>query len=266
MKPLLLLLVLVVHAFADELVTCQPDPPPASTTVAPGGNTCSEAQEFVQNGRIVATQFPGLPDLIFMQGSSPTATQNGSVWTLTDPGFTPSTPTLAIQRAVQLGLYPNSNFTTVLSGTEVTVSQAISTSVTSIGSFVFASHTTIITTTLTQTKWTLTQPSQAIDVTGQVRLTYTGFVRNRATGIWSTMITVTNIGGTPIPGPIHVLLSNISVGAAVTNYASTSQGNPYLTVTTGSLPSQGSVTASLQFTNPSGGYIAFSTTVLSGAL
>lgn len=102
------------------------------------------------------------------------------------------------------------------------------------------------------------------NVSEQVRVTQTGFVRNRATGIWSTIMTVTNSSGAQISGPVQVVLANLSSGATMVNNTGIRNGSPYITVSAGVLAAAASVEVSIQFTNPSNGFITFTPVIDSG--
>jgi len=102
------------------------------------------------------------------------------------------------------------------------------------------------------------------DVSGQVSLTQTGFGRNRSTGIYSATLTVTNTSAATINGPIEVVFTNISPNATMVNYTGTRNGSPYMAVTPGALAPGASASVTVQFTNPSNGFITYNTTVNSG--
>jgi hypothetical protein len=107
----------------------------------------------------------------------------------------------------------------------------------------------------------------AANVSAQVGVTQTGFVRNRATGIWSATMTVTNTGGAVIASPIQVVLTNLTPGVAMTNNSGKFDSSPYVTVlSSGSLTPGASLSVSIQFTNPSNGFISFAPVTYSGGL
>jgi uncharacterized repeat protein (TIGR01451 family) len=111
-----------------------------------------------------------------------------------------------------------------------------------------------------------------INVSSQVRVTQTGFVLNRLTGIWSATMTVTNTGGSAIAAPIEVVMGGLSSNATMYNYSgyyngSPYAGNPYITVlATGSLAPGASLNVTIEFTNPSNGSIEFTPVTFSGKL
>jgi uncharacterized repeat protein (TIGR01451 family) len=95
------------------------------------------------------------------------------------------------------------------------------------------------------------------DVSSSVKVTQNGFGRNRATGVWTATMTVTKISASPINGPIQVVLTNLSSNATMVNNTGMRNGSPYLTVSQGTLAAGGAVSVSIQFTNPSGGFINY---------
>jgi outer membrane protein assembly factor BamB len=95
------------------------------------------------------------------------------------------------------------------------------------------------------------------DVSGQVKVIETGLGRNRGTGIWAATLTVTNTNAVAINGPVQVILSKLSVNATMVNNTGVRNGSPYITVSPGVLAPGTSVSVSIQFTNPSNGYIDF---------
>ena len=102
-------------------------------------------------------------------------------------------------------------------------------------------------------------------VSPQVSVTQTGFVRNRATGIWSATMTVTNTGGSAIAAPIQVVLNNLTAGVTMTNNTGLRNGSPYITVvSSGSLAPGASVSVVIQFSNPGNGFIGFTPETDSG--
>ena len=110
----------------------------------------------------------------------------------------------------------------------------------------------------------------ATNVSSQVRVTQNGFGRNRSTSLWVATITVTNTSGAALAGPIQVVLTNLPANVTMQNNTSKlSTGpslGPYITVTTAPLAAGASVKTSIQFTNPSNGYINFTAVTYSGGL
>ena len=102
------------------------------------------------------------------------------------------------------------------------------------------------------------------NVSGQVSVTQTGFALNRATGLWSATVTVTNTGSRPISGPIQLELTNLSSNATMTNYTGTFNLSPYITVSSGALAAGASASVIIQFQNPSSGSITFAPVTVVG--
>jgi hypothetical protein len=99
-----------------------------------------------------------------------------------------------------------------------------------------------------------------------VSVTQAGFARNHATGLWVSTVTVKNTSGSSIAGPLQVLLTNLTAGVTMTNNTGTYSGSPYITVSAGSLAPGASASVSIQFTNPSNGFIGFTPVTYSGGL
>jgi hypothetical protein len=104
-----------------------------------------------------------------------------------------------------------------------------------------------------------------LNVSGQVSVTQTGFAVNRATGLWTSTLTVHNTSAAPISGPIEVLLTNLSSNATMTNETGVVGVNPYILVSAGTLAPGASVSVAIQFKNPSDGSITFTPVAYSGA-
>jgi hypothetical protein len=109
-------------------------------------------------------------------------------------------------------------------------------------------------------QWT---PS-SVNVSGQVSVTQNGFGRNRATGLWAATLTVTNTSAFTINGPIEVVLTNLSANATMVNKTGLHGADPYIVVTAGSLTGGASASVSIQFSNPTNGYINYTAVTYSG--
>jgi hypothetical protein len=101
-----------------------------------------------------------------------------------------------------------------------------------------------------------------------VSVTRGGFARDRRTGGYSQVVTLKNDSAATITAPIHLVVDGLSANAAVTNASGTTTvntplGSPYLTIPSGDLAPGASVTATLQFSNPSNAAITYTTRVLS---
>ena len=102
------------------------------------------------------------------------------------------------------------------------------------------------------------------NVSGKVSVGGTGFVRDRATGIWSSTMTVTNTGGAAITGPIQVVLTALSSNATMINNTGLYGGSPYITTSAGSLAAGAQVSVTIQFQNPTNGFITYTPVTYSG--
>jgi hypothetical protein len=95
-----------------------------------------------------------------------------------------------------------------------------------------------------------------VDISGQVRITSTGFLYSRESKLYSGTLTITN-NGPDISAPIGVALCNLTPGVMLANLVDMFQGNPYITVTTKGLATGASVTVPIQFNNPVNAQIKF---------
>ena len=59
----------------------------------------------------------GLPDVIYFPSTLTGSSFDGGLWTLYDPAFDRSNPATAIQRAIDLGIYPNLPYVPAFAGT-----------------------------------------------------------------------------------------------------------------------------------------------------
>jgi hypothetical protein len=115
------------------------------------------------------------------------------------------------------------------------------------------------------------QPTGPIDVTDQVSIALGGFRRNRGNGRWYQTVTITNISGAMIAGPVSLVVFNLSANAAlfnssglVTNFPAYN-GWSFLTLTPNDFGPGASIPITLEFTNPSNGPITYTPKVLAGA-
>jgi hypothetical protein len=95
------------------------------------------------------------------------------------------------------------------------------------------------------------------DVSTQVKVTQTGFLYNRGTGIWAATMMVANTRAVAISGPIQAILSNLPVSVTMVNNTGVRNGSPYITISPGALAPGASVNVSIQFKNPASGYINY---------
>jgi|SRR5579884_583980 len=106
----------------------------------------------------------------------------------------------------------------------------------------------------------------ATNVSTQVSVNHGGYARQRATGLWSTTLVVTNTGSGTINGPVNVVLTNLSANATMANSNGTYQGSPYITVSPDPIAPKASVKVTIQFQNPSNDFITFTPVTQSGDL
>jgi len=107
--------------------------------------------------------------------------------------------------------------------------------------------------------------TSAVDVSGQVSVTHTGFGRNHATGVWTATLTVKNTSGSALSGPVQVVLTKLSANATMVNSTGAVNGAPYVTVSAGTVAPGASANAMIQFNNPSNAFINFTPITYSGA-
>jgi hypothetical protein len=107
------------------------------------------------------------------------------------------------------------------------------------------------------------------DMSGAVSVTRAGFVLNPATGRFAQNVTVTNIAGFPIQGPLSLVLDALSADAilfdasGITDVNALPVGSPYLNANVSLAPGQ-STTFALQFSDATRGPITYTTRVLAG--
>jgi len=118
--------------------------------------------------------------------------------------------------------------------------------------------------TAAKNSWPSYLASLATNVSGQVKVTQNGFARNHATGLWVATMTVKNTSASSIAGPIEVAMTNLTAGVTMTNSSGTFNGSPYITVSAGPLAPGASVSVSIQFSNPSNGFISYTPVSYSG--
>ncbi len=106
-------------------------------------------------------------------------------------------------------------------------------------------------------------PSNLID---GLSVKYGGFVYNRAKRQFTQTLTITNISGAAIMGPINLVLLNLE-NATLANETGTDQGNPYIAIlSSGSLGAGQSLTVTLTFVDPTLAPISFTPEFLAGPI
>jgi hypothetical protein len=114
------------------------------------------------------------------------------------------------------------------------------------------------------TNFSLTNAAALINVTQSVSVTSSGLVYNRVSKLYTANLTITNISGAAIAGPIQLGLSNLAPGITVVNATTTNNGIPFITVPSGLAPGQ-SVVVPVQFSDPGSVAINSQPVVYSGA-
>ncbi len=92
----------------------------------------------------------------------------------------------------------------------------------------------------------------------QLQTSATGFARDRRTGAYSQIVTVTNNTSSPV-GSLQLKLTGLTVGITLQNASGTNAGVPYVTLPP--LAAGASTAVTLQFTNPSNGAINYAPVV-----
>lgn len=110
------------------------------------------------------------------------------------------------------------------------------------------------------------------EVSGQVKVTTTGFVYSRATGAYTGTVTITNTGSAAIAFPIQSVFTSLISGATLSNQTGTVPdgpylGAPYMTVSgTSPLARGASVSFPVKFTYSGTAPISFVAKTISGTL
>jgi hypothetical protein len=103
-------------------------------------------------------------------------------------------------------------------------------------------------------------------------LTGTGYIRDRRTAHWVQQVTVTNIGSTTLAGPLYYILDNLSSNATLLNASGVTNNPPagsvYLVVpgTSGGVAPGTSVSAVLEFSDPTSAAITYTPRLLHGTV
>jgi hypothetical protein len=110
----------------------------------------------------------------------------------------------------------------------------------------------------------------ALDVSGAVAVTRSGYVYNPGTRRFYQTIRITNTSGAAISGPFALVLDSLSSNATLFNAAGATScaglaGSPYADNASALLAPGSNVTLVLQFTNPSRTAITYATRVLAGS-
>ena len=105
-----------------------------------------------------------------------------------------------------------------------------------------------------------------VEVTSRTRLNATAVVLNRATGRYTSNISVTNTGAATLTGPAYVFFANLTPGVALPDLP-TFNGAPYATINLGAglAPGATSATLTISFTDPANARIGYTTTRFDGS-
>jgi uncharacterized protein len=109
---------------------------------------------------------------------------------------------------------------------------------------------------------TLSQVIAESAIPVQLEVQGSGFVYSRATGLFTTTLTITN-GNTQAVGPVQVLFTSLSPGVTVANSTGMYNGSPYITVPATLNPGQ-SVAVPVQLADPSLASITYAPAFYSG--
>ena len=115
----------------------------------------------------------------------------------------------------------------------------------------------------------ITAPVCASDASSSVSIARSGFSYSPILRRYAQTITLTNTSGSALAGPIYFVLDGLSSNATVHNAGGTTScsaplGSPYVSIA-GPLPTGGSTSVVLQFTNPTNTAISYGSRILAGA-
>ncbi len=106
--------------------------------------------------------------------------------------------------------------------------------------------------------------SNPVDVTGAMAIARSGLVYNRSSQLFHGSVTLTNVSGQPVPGPIRLLLAGLPAGIVLANASGTFQGAPYLNHAA-SLAASASATFMLSIRNPAKAAMQYTPLAYSGS-
>ena len=159
---------------------------------------------------------------------------------------------------------PPSGASTTLSGSPATISATGTASVTATANGIVGSYTVSATASGITTPASFSLTNNPASPYLSVKLG--GFVYNRTTRQFSQTLTITNISGAAITGPIELVLLNLE-NATLANQTGVTQGSPYITIlSSGSLGVGQSLTITLVFTDPTLATITYTPEFLAGPL
>jgi predicted extracellular nuclease len=105
-----------------------------------------------------------------------------------------------------------------------------------------------------------------VEVTSRSQLNASAVVLNRATGRYTSNISVTNTGAAPLSGPVYVFFSNLTAGVTLPDLP-IYNGQPYATINLGAglAPGATSSTVTISFLNPANARIGYTSTRFDGS-
>ena len=114
---------------------------------------------------------------------------------------------------------------------------------------------------------TTINPSAVIVPPSQIATTASGLLYSRVSKVYTGTLTLTNISGTAISGPLQIVFTLLPSGVTLSNATGSFSGSPFLTVPGAvSLAPGASVTVPVRFSDPSNTRITFTPVVYSGSL
>ena len=114
---------------------------------------------------------------------------------------------------------------------------------------------------------TTVNTSAVIVPSTQISTTASALLFSRVTGTFTSTVTITNISGAAIAGPLSILLTSLPAGATLNNATGTFNGSPFLAVPgTTTLAAGQSATVNVQFSDPSNTRITFTPVIYSGSI
>jgi uncharacterized protein len=108
-------------------------------------------------------------------------------------------------------------------------------------------------------------PANARDITSQVSISSTGFAYSRISKQYTATLTVTNVSGSALNGPLQLVLSNLNAGSTLANATGTSANGAYITaLPSGTLAPGASLTVTVRVTAPQSVSPTFNPLLFSG--
>ncbi len=126
--------------------------------------------------------------------------------------------------------------------------------------------TTVCGTTTSLSPFAVVNPVPIVIPASQISTTASGLAYSRVSKTFSGTVTITNITGTSINGPLEAAFTLLPTGVTLVNATGTYNGSPYITVSVSALGAGKSVTIPIQFSDPSTVQITFTPVIYSGSL